>query len=124
MGRTFLMSRRTLWQKANEMEIAQIQSKLDGFYGPFMQMSGANRLLARDLRARQKDGESFLLIEKLFDKAWRGALPKGEAAIIAEIAANAGKLRSLIDDRTGMIDGRPALSISRFCSLSYDRTRI
>jgi hypothetical protein len=68
----------SIWQKANELEARAIQEQLEGFFGPFTQMSGVNRLLSRDLRERQRDSATFLLIEKLFDREWLKNLPKGE----------------------------------------------
>lgn len=102
----------TAWQKANETEAAIVQARLDGFFGPFRQMSSVNRLLSRDLRARQND-ERFLLIEKLFDRAWRSSLPDGERALVAEIAANAKTLREFIAARAGMVDAAVLPYLSR-----------
>src|SRR3546814_13435338 len=44
-----------IWQKANEVEARTIETQLDGFYGPLIQLSGMNRLLSRDLRERQRE---------------------------------------------------------------------
>lgn len=94
----------SIWQKANELEVKAIQEQLDGFFGPFMQMSGVNRLLSRDLRERQSDSATFLLIEKLFDRNWLKNLPTGEQAIVGEIAANAKALREFIAKNAKMGD--------------------
>lgn len=102
----------TAWQKANETEVTAIQARLDGFFGPYRQMSGINRLLSRDLRARQAD-ERFLLIEKLFDRAWRTGLPAGEKALVAEIAANAKTLREFLAEHAGMVDAAVLPYLSR-----------
>lgn len=58
----------SIWQKANDGEMNEIQAQLDGFFGPFMRMSEVNRLLSRDLRARQANAQRFLLLESLFDR--------------------------------------------------------
>ncbi len=102
-----------LWQKANETELSAIQTKLDDFYGPFMHLSGSNRLLSRDLRSRQADSDTFLLIEKLFDREWLDALPKGERAIVDQMATNARALRELIAERAGMVDAQILEYLSR-----------
>ncbi|CAO4157152.1 hypothetical protein [Methylorubrum extorquens] len=93
----------TIWQKSNELEIKEIQAKLDSFYGPFRYMSQVNMLLNRDLRSRQNDLK-FLLIEKLFDQNWRKKLPDGERALLEEIVAKAKELREFIASHLGMID--------------------
>jgi hypothetical protein len=69
--------------------VKAIQEQLDGFFGPFMQMSEVNRLLSRDLRDRQADSAKFLLLERLFDREWLKKIPQGEKALVAEIAGNA-----------------------------------
>src|SRR3546814_10381300 len=76
-------------QKANEVEARTIETQLDGFYGPLIQLSGMNRLLSRDLRERQRDSDTLLLLEKLLNRDWLDGLPKGEQAMVTEIVANA-----------------------------------
>lgn len=93
-----------IWQKANEVEMRAIEAQLDGFFGPFMQMSGINKLLSHDLRARQPDTDTFLLLEKLFDRTWLTDLSKGDQAMVAEIAANAKFLREFIASNAKMVD--------------------
>jgi hypothetical protein len=117
----------SIWQKANEVELKAIQEQLDEFFGPFMQMSGVNRLLSRDLRERQRDSGTFLLIEKLFDRDWLENLPKGEQAIVGEIAANAKVLREFIaaNAKMGNLKIQPYLSrVSahyRILELAYEQ---
>ena len=89
----------SLWQKANETELKDIQAKLDGFYGPFMQMSEANRLLAQELRDRQPDRETYRLIAKVFDKEWLERLPPGDRTIVREVCQNAAGLEAFIRER-------------------------
>lgn len=101
------------WQKANEAELKTIQDRLDGFYGPFRTMSAINRLMNRDLRDRQRDGDQFLLIEKLFDQAWRRNLPVGEVTLLDEIATNSKNLRTLIESNAGGVDEQIAPYLAR-----------
>lgn len=93
----------TVWQKANELELKDIQTRLDSFYGPFRHASHVNMLMNRDLRSRQGD-DRFLLIEKLFDRDWRSSLSAGDQALLGEIANNAKGLRELIGSHLGMVD--------------------
>ena len=54
----------SIWQKANETEVKAIQEQLDGFFGPFMQMSEVNRcshaILVSDLKVVESD-ESLMI---------------------------------------------------------------
>jgi hypothetical protein len=114
-----------IWQKANELELKDIQMRLDGFYGPFRHSSQVNMLMNRDLRSRQND-ERFLLIEKLFDQAWRNNLSAGELALLAEIASKAKELREFIAAHLGMMEEKvlPYLARAsahyRMIELAYD----
>ncbi|WHQ72897.1 hypothetical protein [Methylorubrum extorquens] len=91
------------WQKSNEAELKAIEAQLEGFYAPLLQKSEVNLLLSRDLRSRGKqDSGQFLLLEKLFDEAWLKGLSKGESALVAELVANAGILRTLLATRPPM----------------------
>lgn len=92
----------TLWQRANEAELKDILAKLDGFYGPFMQMSQANHLMIEEFRARQPKG--FRTLPHVFDRAWLDGLPKGDRKIIAEVCDRAAKLQTFIADKAGMVD--------------------
>lgn len=103
----------SIWQKANELEIKEVQEKLDRFYGPFIQMSGTNALLSRDLRHRQSDSLSFLLIEKLFDRDWFNSLPSGERALVDEIVSNAVILRKFVMENAKMVDQKVQPYLSR-----------
>ncbi|MGY3615627.1 hypothetical protein [Bradyrhizobium sp. USDA 10063] len=94
----------TIWQKANELEVKEIQEKLDRFYGPYAQMSGTNALLSRDLRSKQSDSTRFLLIEKLFDCEWLASLPDDQKALVDELVSNAATLRNFIADNAKMVD--------------------
>src|SRR3546814_16264035 len=77
-----------IWQKANEVEARTIETQLDGFYGPLIQLSGMNRLLFRALRERQRDTETFLLLAKLFNSACFDGMPKGEQAMVPYVVEN------------------------------------
>lgn len=90
------------WQRSNETELKAIETLLDRFYGPLLQKSETNRLLARDLRARQSDSSHFILLERLFDKSWLAALSPGEKALVDELVANAGAIRSFIAENVPM----------------------
>jgi hypothetical protein len=92
----------SLWQRANEAELKDILGKLDGFYGPFMQMSQANHLMIEEFRSRQPEG--FRTLPHVFDRAWLEALPKGDRKVIAEICDKAAELQKFIADKAGMVD--------------------
>ncbi|GAB1715047.1 MAG: hypothetical protein NTAFB05_00890 [Nitrobacter sp.] len=106
----------TIWQKANELEIKEIQEKLDRFYGPFTRMSETNALLSRDLRSRQTDSSTFLLVEKLFDREWLRALPQDQKTLVDELVANAAELRKFIVKNAKMVDLKLQPYLSRVCA--------
>ena len=95
-------SEATINQKANEAELSAIQIKLDTFYGPYLQRSGENELLARELRGGRPSGYRMLL--SLVDPAWYGGLSKADATIVAEVVANGLELRTMIRERAGAVD--------------------
>src|SRR3546814_15512555 len=72
-----------------------------------------NRLLSRDLRERQRDSDTFLLLEKLFNRAWFDGLPKVEQAMVTEIVANARSLREFIAANAKMLEVKITQYISR-----------
>ena len=112
------------WQKANELELETIRERLDGFYGPFRTMSDVNRLMFRVLRSRSN--HDLVLMRDLLDPNFRSGLPAGEAVLLAEVAANAKKLREFIENNIGMVDAKvmPYLSRAgahyRMLELAYD----
>lgn len=55
-------SRQTTIQKANEAELEALQSKLDNFYGPYLQLSNTNALIASDLKSRQREGAAMRVL--------------------------------------------------------------
>lgn len=103
----------TLWQKANETELRDIQAKLDSFYGPFMQMSASNHLLAQEFRNRQPDKETYRLVAKVFDKSWLDTLSQGDRAVVREICQNAAVLEGFIRDRAALVDEQLLPYLSR-----------
>ncbi|HDR9355868.1 TPA: hypothetical protein QDB44_001718 [Burkholderia vietnamiensis] len=91
-----------LWQKANEVELRDIQIKLDEFYIPFQLKSNANLQFAQDLKSRQ--GKDYRLLLKLFDREWRDSLAAGDKKLIEIVSNNADELRRLIEDKSGLVD--------------------
>jgi hypothetical protein len=95
-----------LWQKANETELKDIQSKLDSFYGPFLQLSGMNSLLALEFRDRQPNKDTFRLLKSVFDKEWLASLSDGDKTIVREICNNASLLETFLKDKAAMVDAK------------------
>lgn len=89
-------------QKANDSELAAIQARLDGFYGPYLQRSEENRLLADELRSRRPKGFRTLL--SLIEPGWLDAQPKADRTLIDEIVGNGAELRTMIRKRAGEVD--------------------
>jgi hypothetical protein len=102
-----------LWQKANETELKDIQAKLDGFYGPFLQLSGMNSLLAREFRDRQPDKDTFRLLRSVFDKQWLASLSDGDKTIVREICNNASLLETFLKEKSAMVDAKVLPYLSR-----------
>jgi hypothetical protein len=102
-----------LWQKANETELKEIQAKLDGFYGPFLQLSSMNGLMAQELRDRQPDKETYRLLRRVFNKQWLESLSAGDKTIVREICNNALLLESFIKDKAAMVDAKVLPYLSR-----------
>lgn len=98
----------TINQKANEAEIKEIRTKLDTFYGPFMQRLEEGRLLANELRDRQPDKETFRTLIKLLEPNWLPGTSPADRTIVTEIVQNGQGLIGLIRDKAGAVD--PALS--------------
>lgn len=98
----------TINQKANEAEVKEILTKLDTFFGPFVQRLEEGRLLANELRDRQPDKETFRTLIKLLDPDWLKNTSPANRTIVAEIVQNGQSLTGLIRDKAGAVD--PALS--------------
>lgn len=95
-------SRATTIQKANEKELESLQSKLDDFYGPYLQLSSTNRLIATDLKSRHSSPEHMRILLLLLDPTWKQSFKAGDKAFIEEIIAIDGKLLDLIQDKSGL----------------------
>ncbi len=95
------VSRLGLHQKANEGELAAIQSKLDSFFGPFREVAHENLLFYEELRSRQPEPETFSLLLKLLEPGWFDKQPTNDQAIVDQIIENGQTLRSLIRKRSG-----------------------
>jgi hypothetical protein len=102
-----------LWQRANEDELRDIQSKLDSFFFPFVQLSEANRQFAQDIRSRQPDPGTYRLLMKLFDKMWLVSLPDGDKKLVELVCENAEVLERFIADRAGILDAQLLPYLSR-----------
>jgi hypothetical protein len=98
----------TINQKANEAEVKEIRTKLDTFYGPFVQRLEEGRLLANELRDRQPDKGTFRTLIKLLDPDWLKNASPADRTIVTEIVENGQSLIGLIRDKAGAVD--PALS--------------
>lgn len=103
---SFLFTGRTteknIWQKANETELKDLTAKLDGFYGPFLQMSHANHLIIEEFKSRQAPG--FRTLIAVFNRAWLAGLPTGDRQIIAQVCEKAAVLEQFIAEKAGMVD--------------------
>lgn len=108
----FRNTRSTIRQKANEAELAAIEAKLGAFYGPYLQRSQENQLLAAEFHSRQPEGFRTLL--SLLDPAWKRGLSPADRTIVAEIVANGSDLRSMIREHSGAVDRlvRPYLAFA------------
>ncbi|MFK3780953.1 hypothetical protein [Agrobacterium sp. NPDC089420] len=95
----------TLRQKSNEVEIKELQTRLNEFYGPFNQISRENELLSLEFRNRHKAvDDKFRTLIALTDPAWRASLDGSDKAIIEKMITNAAALRDLIREKSGLVD--------------------
>lgn len=97
-------ARATIHQKANEAELASIQARLAGFYGPFLQVAEENLFFYEELRARQPKPETFSLLLALIQPSWLDKLSQNDKAILDQIIANGETLRTLIRENSGAVD--------------------
>jgi len=88
--------------------VKEIRTKLDGFYGPFVQRLEEGRLLANELRDRQPDKSTFRMLIKLLDPGWLKGTSPADRTIATEIVENGQILIALIRDKAGAVD--PAIS--------------
>lgn len=94
-----------MWQKANETELREIQTKLDTFFSPFFVLLKTDHQFAQDLRERQHDDTHRLLI-KLFDLSWLKSLSPGDKALVNIICENAELLDRFLTDHSGIVDAQ------------------
>ena len=115
----------SIWQKANESELKELTAKLDGFYGPFLQMSEANFRMIKEFKKRHPEKPRTLTA--LFDQAWLSSLNDGDLKIISEVCQNAAVLEKFIAERAGMVDRQilPYLAAAsahfRFLHLAHEK---
>jgi hypothetical protein len=95
----------SIWQKANEAELKDIQTRLDGFYMPYVLLSRANKVLADDVKFRQPKPDDHRLLVQLFNKEWRDSLSAADRKIVEIVCKNADVLRTLIVDKSGLVSG-------------------
>jgi hypothetical protein len=96
-----LTNQASIWQKANETELKELRSKLDTFYGPFLQMSEANHLMAAEFKARHQNCRILL---KVFDRVWLAGLIPGDRKIVEMICTQAAELEKFIIEKAGAVD--------------------
>lgn len=90
-------------QKANELEIKEIQGRLNDFYGRFQQVADENHLIAREFKAHHGDPAMRTLL-KLLDPEWRASLSPSDKAIVKSLVENGNMLRTLIREKSGLVD--------------------
>jgi hypothetical protein len=105
--------RRSLSLSVNASELKDLQTKLNTFYGPYMQRSEINRLLAEEFKSHQTDPVSFRTLTLLLDPAWRNRLSKSDQTIVGEIVKNDVALNALIHEHTGLVDSQVMNYLSR-----------
>jgi hypothetical protein len=91
-------------QKANEAELANIQDRLNEFYGPYLQRSEENRRLAEELKSLQPEPATFRLLLALQDEGWRSSLAGTDRTLVDEIVANGEALRDLLRSKAGLAE--------------------
>lgn len=116
----------TLRQKSNEVEIKELQARLNEFYGPFNQISRENELLSLEFRSRHKSIDNkFRTLMALLNPSWRANLDGSDKAIVDKMVNNGVALRSLIREKSGLVDLQiiPILAkaSAHFCLLEMAR---
>lgn len=95
----------TLYQKSNEAEVKELQTRLTEFYGPFDQISKENDLISREFRQRHSQGnDAFRTLISLLDQKWRDELDQSDRALLEKIIQNGKDLRELIRSKSGLVD--------------------
>jgi hypothetical protein len=103
-GGAYFVAKRTLTQNSNAAELKDLQAKLDAFYGPYLQRSEENKLLADEVKSRQDNPNDFRTLTLLLDPDWRSRLTISDQTIVGEIVRNDRDLNSLIREKAGMVD--------------------
>ena len=93
----------TNMQRTNEAELKALEEKLNSFYGPFMQLSNTNKLIADELKSRNDNPEAMRILLLLLDSGWRSKLSPGDATLVDEIVGIDKKLLGLIQKNAGLI---------------------
>jgi hypothetical protein len=87
-------------QRANELEIAALEKRLSGFFGPFLQLSEENKRLAQLLHARQRSPD-FRTLTALLDPSWLKTASTTDQTLVEKIVENGIRLRDLIREEGG-----------------------
>lgn len=98
-------SRETNLQKANEAELEALETKLDKFYGPYLQLSNTNRLIATELKSRRPNPDEMRILLILLNPQWKDDFSKGDIAQINEIVSLDEALLKLIQNDSGLTGG-------------------
>ncbi len=99
---------KSITQRSNECELTLLQERLDKFYGPYLQLSETNALLAREFISRQPDQASFRTLPALLDPERRKRLSgdKNDWTIVSEIMQIDGELDRMIRRNAGLVDSK------------------
>lgn len=90
-------------QRANEIEINQLQAKLNGFYGPFCLISDENKIIALEFKKKQGK-DDFRTLIALLDPEWRTSLSPANKTIVATMIQNGQALRALVREKAALVD--------------------
>ncbi|MGH6689351.1 MAG: hypothetical protein ACREF4_01535 [Gammaproteobacteria bacterium] len=98
---------KSITQRRNELELTLLQEKLDKFYGPYLQLSETNALLAREFISRQPD-RAFRTLPALLDPERRKQLSgdKNDWTIVSQIMRIDGELDRIIRRNAGLVDSK------------------
>jgi hypothetical protein len=84
--------------------MAGLQRNLDEFYGPYLQVSNTNALLASDLKAGKPANFRILLL--MLEDSWPTQISGPEKALVDEIIRNDAALDALIRKQAGLVDDK------------------
>jgi hypothetical protein len=91
----------TIWQKVNEAEAKDIQSKIDTIYIPLLTSQQINHILIQGLREREP--QNFRFFEKVFDKRWRRNLSANDKILVATVCQSAEEFDKLLSSKVGVV---------------------